>query len=186
MEWKPRGGALHCRGMSVALIIADADHGPCPATDPARQASAPPAESPRSLLLLNRFGASTSVFRSKSATKAGTQGTLGGLVAVARRFPQVLRSALERLVPCSNDPVCADHEPAASADDRALHGSACHGCVLIAETSCEARNLFLDRALLVGTMANNDAAFFRLNQSPYARRRLQATTPGLPACARFS
>jgi len=93
---------------------------------------------------------------------AGTQGTLGGLVAVARRFPKVLRSALDRLRLCSNDPVCADHEPAASADDRALHGAACHGCLLIAETSCEARNLFLDRALLVRTMANGNAAFFPL------------------------
>ena len=41
-------------------------------------------------------------------------------------------------------------------------GAACHGCLLIAETSCEARNLFLDRTLLVPTMANADAAFFAI------------------------
>jgi hypothetical protein len=35
---------------------------------------------------------------------------------------------------------------------RALHGAACHGCLLIAETSCEMRNVFLDRALIVDTM----------------------------------
>ena len=94
---------------------------------------------------------------------AGTQGTLGGLVEVANRFSTVLRSALERLELCSSDPVCADHDPTTSTDDRALHGAACHGCLLIAETSCEARNLFLDRALLVPTMADADAAFFAID-----------------------
>ncbi len=93
---------------------------------------------------------------------AGTQGTLGGLVEVAGRFADVLESALRRLEVCSSDPVCADHDPAAHKDDRATHGAACHGCLLIAETSCEARNLFLDRALLVETMAEAGAAFFQL------------------------
>ncbi len=93
---------------------------------------------------------------------AGTQGTLGGLVEVTQRFPRVLEAALRRLEICSSDPVCADHEPAAHKDDRATHGAACHGCLLIAETSCEARNLFLDRALLVSTMAETGSAFFQL------------------------
>jgi hypothetical protein len=69
------------------------------------------------------------------------QGTLGGLVATAPRFAHILRSALERLRICSNDPVCADHEPDDRSGDRATHGAACHGCLLIAETSCEMRNL---------------------------------------------
>ena len=91
---------------------------------------------------------------------AGAQGTLGGLVATAPRFARILRGALERLRICSNDPVCADHEPDDRSGDRATHGAACHGCLLIAETSCEIRNLFLDRALLVQTMAEEDASFF--------------------------
>jgi len=99
---------------------------------------------------------------------AGTQGTLGGLVEVANRFAPVLEGALRRLEVCSSDPVCADHDPAGHRDDRATHGAACHGCLLIAETSCEARNLFLDRALLVETMAELGAAFFELQ-------------PGLPS-----
>ena len=74
----------------------------------------------------------------------------------------VLEGAMRRLEVCSSDPVCADHDPSAHEDDRATHGAACHGCLLIAETSCEARNLFLDRALLVETMAEPGAAFFRL------------------------
>jgi hypothetical protein len=74
---------------------------------------------------------------------AGNQGTLGGLVEVSRRFALVLESVLERRRLCSGDPVCADHDPGTAADDRTLHGAACHGCLVIAETSCEARNLFL-------------------------------------------
>src|SRR5262249_49495588 len=46
--------------------------------------------------------------------------------------------------------------------DRATHGAACHGCLLIAETSCEMRNLFLDRSLLVPTMATHGGAFFNV------------------------
>jgi hypothetical protein len=91
---------------------------------------------------------------------AGNQGTLGGLVEVCRRFAQVLESALERQRLCSGDPVCADHDPSTAADDRTLHGAACHGCLVISETSCEARNLFLDRALLVDTVGPSGVAFF--------------------------
>jgi hypothetical protein len=91
---------------------------------------------------------------------AGAQGTLGGLVGVAPRFVQILANAVERSTICSNDPIRADHEPDNRSGDRATHGAACHGCLLIAETSCEMRNLFLDRNLLVLTMAPDGAAFF--------------------------
>ena len=91
---------------------------------------------------------------------AGNQGTLGGLVEVYRRFDRVFKAALERQRLCSGDPVCSDHDPAAASDDRALHGAACHGCLVIAETSCEARNLFLDRALLVDTVGPAGVGFF--------------------------
>lgn len=90
----------------------------------------------------------------------GAEGTLGGLVARAKMFARTVDQALERLTICSNDPVCADHEPGSSVDERALLGAACHGCLLIAETSCERRNNFLDRALLLETMAANGSSFF--------------------------
>ena len=61
---------------------------------------------------------------------------------------------------CSGDPVCADHDPVNAQDDRMLHGAACHGCLLISETSCEARNVSLDRALLVDTVGTAGASFF--------------------------
>ena len=92
---------------------------------------------------------------------AGNQGTLGGLVEVTQRFSRVLKSALERERLCSGDPVCADHDPARADDDRMLHGAACHGCLLISETSCEARNVHLDRALLVDTVGPVGASFFK-------------------------
>jgi hypothetical protein len=81
------------------------------------------------------------------------QGTLGGLVGTAPRFAQILEGASERSRICSNDPICADHRSDNRSGDRATHGAACHGCLLIAETSCEMRNLFLDRNLLVPTMS---------------------------------
>ena len=43
---------------------------------------------------------------------------------------------------------------------RFLHGAACHGCLLIAETSCEQKNDFLDRALVVRTVDNLGVEFF--------------------------
>ncbi len=91
---------------------------------------------------------------------SGNDGTLGGLVQVGKRIESLLISALELGRLCSNDPVCAQHEPESEAEDRFLHGSACHGCLLIAETSCEQRNDFLDRALVVNTVTGNGAAFF--------------------------
>jgi hypothetical protein len=91
---------------------------------------------------------------------AGAQGTLGGLVATAPRFASILKAALDRVAICSNDPVCSDHEPDTQSGDRATHGAACHSCLLIAETSCESRNLYLDRALLIPTMSATGEAFF--------------------------
>jgi hypothetical protein len=93
---------------------------------------------------------------------AGAQGTLGGLVGTAPRFAQILEDALERSRICSNDPICADHQPDNRSGDRATHGAVCHGCLLIAEKSCEMRNLFLDRSLLVPTMGPDGSAFFRI------------------------
>ena len=94
---------------------------------------------------------------------AGAQGTLGGLIATAPRLPLMLRSAVERLSLCSNDPVCADHMPDVRDDDRPLHGAACHSCLLVPETSCEARNLFLDRGCVVDTIATKGAGLLVAN-----------------------
>ena len=86
--------------------------------------------------------------------------TLGGLVQQARQIEDHIERALRTAALCSNDPVCAQHDPASSIECRWLHGAACHGCALVAETSCEMRNDYLDRALVVPTLDVNDAAFF--------------------------
>ena len=89
-----------------------------------------------------------------------SEGTLGGLVDTGRRFAGHLRRALRDNLLCSNDPVCAEHAPDSPYESRPLHGAACHGCLLIAETSCEQRNDFLDRALVVPTVGAANVAFF--------------------------
>lgn len=88
------------------------------------------------------------------------EGTLGGLVQEARHIEDHLAQALQMSALCSNDPICAQHAPGMSMENRWLHGAACHGCALIAETSCEMRNDYLDRALVVPTLATARAAFF--------------------------
>ncbi len=91
---------------------------------------------------------------------AGGQGTLGGLSSMAEQIPQLLTRALKKLELCSNDPICAEHDPDHDHDDRPLHGAACHACLLIPETSCEARNTRLDRSLLVQTVVDTHHALF--------------------------
>ncbi|MBK8594382.1 MAG: DUF1998 domain-containing protein [Holophagales bacterium] len=88
------------------------------------------------------------------------EGTLGGLIDVGRRLDLHLRRALEMARLCSNDPVCAMHRPNSSQEERFLSGSACHGCLLISEPSCENRNDFLDRALVVPTVLGPGPEFF--------------------------
>lgn len=88
------------------------------------------------------------------------EGTLGGLIEVGRRIASLVRSALELGLLCSNDPVCAQHTPQSDYERRFLHGAACHGCLLIAETSCEQQNDFLDRALVVPTVQDANSALF--------------------------
>ena len=89
------------------------------------------------------------------------EGTLGGLVQEARRIEDHLDHARETGALCSSDPVCAQHLPGdEDMEGRLLHGAACHGCALVAETSCEMRNDYLDRALVVPVLGLSDAAFF--------------------------
>lgn len=83
-------------------------------------------------------------------TAAGdAQGTLGGLVRLGApdKLIPMLIAALDDADVCSNDPVCIESDRQGSAQ---LNLSACHGCSLIGETSCESRNLLLDRQLVLG------------------------------------
>lgn len=88
------------------------------------------------------------------------EGTLGGLVQAGRRICDHLASAMELGQLCSNDPVCSQHEPDDPHEERFLHGASCHGCLLISETSCERRNEFLDRTLVIPTVLGLGAEYF--------------------------
>ena len=88
------------------------------------------------------------------------EGTLGGLVQQAHRMETHLTRTLRMADLCSNDPVCSEHGPE-DPEERHLHGAACHACTLVAETSCEMRNEYLDRALVVPVIGKAEAAFFR-------------------------
>jgi Domain of unknown function (DUF1998) len=81
---------------------------------------------------------------------AGGQGTLGGLSHMAERVGDLLTRATRRLALCSNDPICAEHSD--GSEEYPLQGAACHACLLVPETSCEARNTRLDRGLLTRTV----------------------------------
>lgn len=83
-------------------------------------------------------------------TAAGDSGgTLGGLArqGEAPRLARTLLGSLEQAAWCSSDPLC--RESRGQGLD-SLNLAACHGCSLVAETSCERGNLLLDRVLVVG------------------------------------
>ncbi|WP_138443170.1 DUF1998 domain-containing protein [Sinomonas susongensis] len=83
-------------------------------------------------------------------TAAGdAQGTLGGLVRLGepKHLIPLLVTALDDADICSNDPVCIESDRQGSSQ---LNLSACHGCALVSETSCETGNRLLDRQLVLG------------------------------------
>ena len=91
----------------------------------------------------------------------GTEGTLGGLVEEGKQILGHLQRAYDAGRLCSNDPVCAYHSPADDPTRRHREGAACHGCLYVAEPSCERFNSFLDRALVVPTMGHpKELAYF--------------------------
>lgn len=92
-------------------------------------------------------------------SSSDAEGTLGGLIQAGRDIRRHLAVALESGALCSNDPICAQHVPSEN-DAEPLLGSACHGCLLVPETSCEMFNEHLDRALVVRTLENLGAEFF--------------------------
>lgn len=78
---------------------------------------------------------------------ADADGSLGGLVQQGKqkRFGQTIQALLEHARWCSADPLCMEHNPSRTGK---LNGASCHVCSLVAETSCERANRFLDRAFI--------------------------------------
>lgn len=88
-----------------------------------------------------------------------SEGTMGGLVRQGdpQRLEPTLVAALQKAQWCSSDPVCIETKGQGT-DNANL--AACHGCLLVSETSCEEGNRLLDRALLVGTPQEPRLGFF--------------------------
>lgn len=78
------------------------------------------------------------------ATQPGGDGSMGGLIALVPEFERVLESAERNLDACSNDPLCQEAKISAGKHN----GAACYACLLLSETSCDHRNMYLDRNLL--------------------------------------
>ncbi len=94
-------------------------------------------------------------------TAAGdSDGSLGGLVqqGTSEIFEQLLGNALDRSIWCTSDPLCFENEPKHTGT---LNGSACHACMFLSETSCEATNRLLDRSL-IRPISESKESFFNL------------------------
>ena len=79
------------------------------------------------------------------ATQPGTEGTLGGLIALVPYFQDIFNVTFEQLRTCSGDPLCKENKHKLGS----YNGAACYGCLLLSETSCEHRNMWLDRNVLL-------------------------------------
>jgi hypothetical protein len=82
------------------------------------------------------------------AVQLGSDGTFGGLIALTPYFEKILERASELLVTCSCDPLCIETRFRSGM----VNGAACYGCLLLSETSCEHRNMWLDRNVLIECM----------------------------------
>ena len=105
-------------------------------------------------------------------TSGSSEGSLGGLVRLGKseHFEKRLDEAIKRSLSCSRDPVCDDSNPITDSENipsraHQLSGSSCHACCIVAETSCQFYNQFLDR----WTIKDENAGFFKdyLNEQSY-------------------
>lgn len=91
---------------------------------------------------------------------ADSEGTLGGLVHLGQpqELGRLIANAFAGLRICASDPLCGEHHPAM--DTRTVHGACCHACLFASETSCERGNRYLDRTVLIPTVADGALAYF--------------------------
>lgn len=81
-------------------------------------------------------------------TAEGAEGSMGGLIAQTKgdSLKNLIRSALKRATICNSDPLCWESEGQGLFD---LNFASCFSCSLVSETSCELRNIYLDRKILI-------------------------------------
>ena len=74
-------------------------------------------------------------------------GAMGGLTSLVeeKRLQKIFNRIVDLAHACSNDPVCVENK-----FDRGKYaGASCYSCTAISETSCDHRNLWLDRKLFI-------------------------------------
>lgn len=88
-----------------------------------------------------------------------SEGSLGGLVRQGKkgRIEDTIILAIKNALWCSSDPICIQSE---GQGPESCNLAACHNCALLPETCCEFGNRFLDRGMVVGTLADNSIGFF--------------------------
>ncbi len=93
-------------------------------------------------------------------TAAGdSEGTMGGLVQLSKpgRFESILIRSIYDSMLCSADPLCLESRGQGT---DSLNRAACHACALLAETSCEEGNRFLDRVAIIGSPQDKIQGYF--------------------------
>ena len=85
-------------------------------------------------------------------TTDGAEGSMGGLVwqGQPELIENIIRKAMQRAMNCASDPICWENEDQ-------LNYAACFSCAMVSETSCEKRNVGLDRRILV----DGDFGYFK-------------------------
>ena len=88
-----------------------------------------------------------------------SEGSLGGLVrqGVPGRIENIITRAINEAKWCAADPVCIQ---STGQGQYGCNLAACHNCALLPETSCENKNMYLDRGLMIGTLDNNSIGYF--------------------------
>ena len=88
-----------------------------------------------------------------------SEGSLGGLVRQASQgnLEEVVLRAIADARWCASDPVCIQ---STGQGQDGCNLAACHNCTLLPETSCENKNMLLDRGLMIGTLDNPTLGYF--------------------------
>lgn len=96
-----------------------------------------------------------------------SEGSLGGLVRLGKagKLESIVRNALDDAHWCSSDPICFETGHSGGQGPSGLNLAACHNCLLLPETSCEAFNSLLDRMTLHGG-ALGVRGYFDKEESP--------------------
>lgn len=88
-----------------------------------------------------------------------SEGSLGGLVrqGLSGKVETIITRSINEAKWCASDPVCIQ---STGQGQYGCNLAACHNCTLLPETSCENKNMFLDRGLMIGTLDDNTIGFF--------------------------